>query len=201
MKDNYARCLDEVLRHEGGYVNHPADPGGATNFGVTQATYNAWRKKKGLAARSVKSIARSEIEAIYRNEYWNKIKGDDLPAGVDLAIFDFAVNSGVSRSSKYTQALVGTPQDGVIGPATLKAIASYKGKLNLDLCDKRMAFLKGLKTWPTFGKGWTNRVNSVRKVSESMLVPPKPMMTTFEKNLIAALDSPAVLAKLQQILG
>jgi lysozyme family protein len=201
VKDNYARCLDEVLRHEGGKVDHPKDPGGRTAYGVTQKTYNAWRTKNGAPTRDVFKITRAEIETIYRQEYWNRVRGDDLPAGVDLAIFDFAVNSGVSRASKYTQALVGAPQDGVIGPQTLKAIDAYKGKLNLDLCDKRMAFLKGLKTWPTFGRGWTARVNSVRKVSESMRVPPKPTMTTFEKNLIAALDSPTVLAKLRQILS
>lgn len=205
MKENYGRCLDEVLRHEGGKVDDPRDPGGRTAYGVTQNTYNAWRKKQGLATRDVFKITRSEIEAIYRNEYWNKVKGDDLPAGVDLAVFDFAVNSGVSRSAKYTQALVGVTQDGIIGPNTLKAVSAYKGKLNLDLCDKRMAFLKGLSTWKTYGKGWTNRVNSVRSVSEEMrkAAPQKPTATTspFERELLAAIDSPAVQAKLRQILA
>lgn len=205
MKENYARCLDEVLKHEGGKVDDKRDPGGRTAYGVTQKTYNAWRAKNGAPARDVFKITRAEIEAIYRNEYWNRVRGDDLPAGVDLAVFDMAVNSGVSRASKYTQALVGTPQDGIIGPATLKAINAYKGKLNVDLCDRRMAFLRGLSTWKTFGRGWTSRVNSVRAVSEAMRkqAPQKPTGTTtspFERDLLAALDSPAVREKLLQIL-
>lgn len=205
MKSNYARCLDEVLRHEGGKVDHPKDPGGRTAYGVTQSTYDAWRKKQGLTARDVFNIDRGEIEVIYRNEYWNKVKGDGIPLGVDLAVFDFAVNSGVSRSSKYTQALVGVVQDGVIGLQTLAGINAYKGKLNLDLCDRRMSFLKGLSTWPTFGKGWTNRVNSVRDVSEKMRKEQTPphvdQPTEFERQLLAALEDKAVQDRIRAIVG
>lgn len=211
MKSNYSRCLDEVLRYEGGYVNHPSDPGGATNMGVTQKTYDAWRRKQGAPTQSVRHIARAEVEAIYAQEYWSKVRGDELPRGVDLAVFDFAVNSGVSRSAKYTQALVGTAQDGIIGPQTLAAIEDYDGKLNLDLCDRRMKFLKGLSTWPTFGKGWTNRVNSVRAVSEDMrksapqepteTTPTSPSMSQFESDLLIALENPTIQMKIIEIIG
>ncbi len=162
MKKNYQRCLKKVLESEGGYVNHPADPGGATNKGITQNTYNAWLKKHGKASASVRNIPMEHVEAIYRVEYWDRVKGDQLPPGVDLATFDFAVNSGVSRAAKFLQRVCGVTQDGMIGPATIAAIGPNTAN---DLCDARLAFLKGLNTWPTFGKGWGARVASVKSLS------------------------------------
>lgn len=158
MKENYDAALTAVLRYEGGKVDHPKDPGGRTAFGVTQATYDAWREKHGLMRQDVFKIAHSEVAAIYRTEYWDKICGDDLPDGLDFAVFDFAVNSGVSRAAKYLQSLVGVSQDGVIGPKTILAAKSY---LANKLTDKRLGFLKGLPTWDTFGRGWSNRINNV----------------------------------------
>lgn len=160
MKENFRFCLDQVLRYEGGKVDHPKDPGGRTAFGVTQKVYDAWRVKQGKPKDDVFNIARSEIEAIYRQEYWDRVRGDDLPAGLDLAVFDYAVNSGVSRAVRHLQGVVGVAQDGVIGPATLQAVRAY---VALSLCDRRLAFLKGLATWVTFGKGWSSRVADVRK--------------------------------------
>lgn len=160
MRENYDFCLKQVLKYEGGYSNHPADPGGATMKGVTQATYDAWRAKKGLPKRSVKLLADDELAAIYRQEYWDKVRGDDLPAGVDLAVFDFAVNSGVSRAAKYLQAIVGVTQDGVIGPAT---IAATKAHVANAVTNKRLSFMQSLSTWPTFGKGWRARIDDIRK--------------------------------------
>jgi lysozyme family protein len=162
MKENFKACLKAVLRYEGGYVNHPSDPGGATNYGVTFRVYDAWRRKHGLAPRSVKLIEMSEVEAIYKRDYWDRIKGDDLPSGVDLAVFDLAVNSGVSRAAKMLQACVGVPQDGLIGPATLAAVRSHHN-CHVALCSRRLAFLQRLSTWPTFGRGWGSRVADVKK--------------------------------------
>lgn len=159
MKENYAFCLKQVLKYEGGYSNHPSDPGGATMKGVTQATYDAWRVKRGLAVQSVRNISDEELQAIYRQEYWDKVRGDDLPAGVDLAVFDFAVNSGVSRASKYLQAIVGVPQDGVIGPQTLQATRAYVANA---VTSKRLSFMQSLKTWSVFGKGWGSRIADIR---------------------------------------
>lgn len=161
MNTNFDKCLSLVLVHEGGYVNHPRDPGGATNRGVTQAVYDAYRKTRGRGQQSVKFITDDEVKAIYRFQYWDRVQGDLLPAGLDYAVFDFAVNSGVGRASKYLQAVVGTPQDGVIGARTLAAIQSPKNAINA-LCDRRMSFLRNLRTFLTFGKGWTRRVNDVR---------------------------------------
>lgn len=161
--DRYSQCIPLVLKHEGGYVNHPADPGGATNKGVTQKTYDGWRDKQGLPRQSVRNIADDEVQAIYRRDYWDAIKGDDLPSGVDYAVFDFAVNSGINRASRYLQDVVRVAADGRIGPATLAAVRAMDARDVVNrLCDARMAFLRGLNTFPTFGKGWTARVDEVR---------------------------------------
>lgn len=161
--DRFAVCLPLVLKHEGGFVDHPRDPGGATNKGITQKTYDSWRDRKGQFRRSVRQIDSDEVAAIYRRDYWDAIKGDDLPAGIDYCVFDFAVNSGIDRASRYLQATVGVTQDGKIGPATITAANARNAKVAIEaICDSRMAFLRGLNHWPTFGKGWTARVNDVR---------------------------------------
>lgn len=159
MKENYAQALKQVLKYEGGYVDHPKDPGGPTNKGVTQAVYDAWRKKSGLPVQSVRSIADNEVAAIYRQEYWDRISGDSLPSGIDFAVFDFAVNSGVSRAAKTLQSVVGATQDGVIGPATIQATKDY---VAMAVTNKRLAFMQSLSIWSTFGKGWAARIADVK---------------------------------------
>lgn len=157
--DSFELCHPWVLAHEGGYVNHPKDPGGATNQGVTQRTYNAWRRNQGLPLQDVREISAGERDAIYRGQYWNAIRGDDLPRGVDYAVYDFAVNSGPTRAAKYLQSVAGVAQDGVIGNVTLAAVAAMPAANVIKaLCKSRMAFLKRLKHWPTFKNGWTRRV-------------------------------------------
>lgn len=158
----YKQSLALVLAHEGGYVNHPKDPGGATNKGVTKKVYDAYRKVHGLPVQSVRYISDEEVGAIYNKQYWKLVRGDSLPAGLDYAVFDFAVNSGPSRAIKYLQRLVGVEDDAVIGNMTLAAVYE-KAKANeetliLSYCANRMAFLKSLDTFSTFGKGWTRRV-------------------------------------------
>lgn len=159
---NYKPSLSLVLAHEGGYVNHPKDPGGATNKGVTQGVYDSYRKVKGLMPQTVKLISSDEVAEIYQKQYWRQVKGDDLPTGLDYAVFDFGVNSGVSRAARYLQRLVGVPDDGVIGNQTLSAIYAKaredEEKLIATYCANRLAFLKSLGTFATFGKGWTRRV-------------------------------------------
>lgn len=158
---NFEKSLAYVLEHEGGFSNHPRDPGGATMKGVTQAVYDSYRKMRGRGQQSVKFISDDELRAIYKFQYWDRVQGDLLPAGLDYAVFDFAVNSGVSRASKYLQAVVGTAQDGQIGARTIAAIDSPVRVINA-LCDRRMAFLRNLRTFLTFGRGWTRRVKGVR---------------------------------------
>lgn len=160
---NFERSLAITLRYEGGVSDHPSDPGGLTKQGVTQATYDAWRKTQGLSSRSVRDITDDEIRKIYRTGYWNKVAGDDLPLGIDFAVFDYAVNSGPSRAAEALQRLVGADQDGLIGIKTLAATADLIERIGEEdlirqYCDDRMRFLTGLSTWPVFGKGWTRRV-------------------------------------------
>lgn len=179
MKSNYARCLDIVLAYEGGFANHPDDPGGATMRGVTQRTYDAWRIGAGLATQSVRQIEEPELHAIYRDGYWNVVRGDDLPAGVDLAVFDYAVNSGPARAAKELQRVVLATMDGKIGPATLAAVrARQPAEIIRPLCAGRLAFLEGLTTWATFGRGWKRRVVDVEASALAMVapapLPPKP---------------------------
>lgn len=167
---NFGKSLAKVLVHEGGYVNDPVDPGGATNKGVTQAVYNSWRKSHGQESQSVRNLSVDEIAGIYKLLYWDRIRGDDLPSGVDYAVFDFAVNSGVNRAAKFLQAAVGVADDGVIGKQTLAAVNDFGAARTIEaLCAKRLGFLKGLKIFWRFGKGWTRRVVDVRAAALGMV--------------------------------
>ena len=169
MIGEFERALAKVLVHEGGYVNHPKDPGGATNQGVTQAVYDDYRRNLGSKPQSVKLMSTAERDSIYRGRYWALIKGESLPPGVNYVVFDGAVNSGVAQSAKWLQRAVGVKADGVVGPATLLAVKSYPNhdELIRRICALRLVFLKRLKGWPTFGKGWTDRVSDVRKVGQA----------------------------------
>lgn len=169
MRSNFDLFLSEVLKHEGGYVNHPKDPGGPTNLGVTLGT----AKRLGIDVDGdgdtdiidIKKLRREDAAKVFKVEYWDKVRGDDLPSGVDIATGDFAVNSGVSRSAIFLQELVGVAPDGKIGPLTIAAVQRLDPvKVVNAMCDKRMAFLKRLSTFQTFGKGWTARVSAVRDI-------------------------------------
>lgn len=150
-----ARALSIVLKHEGGYVNHPADPGGETNFGITKRV----AAEHGYTG-DMRTIPVSLVETIYRKSYWNRVLGDELPWPIALVTFDAAVNSGVKRASEWLQKSVGASVDGVIGQGTLaKVEASDPAQVARAFTATRLAFLKSLKTWPTFGKGWERRVN------------------------------------------
>lgn len=159
MKENLEVSLARVLAHEGGYVNHPKDPGGATNRGVTQRVYDAYRDRKKLARRSVRAINADEVAEIYTRQYWNAVRGDELPTGLDYAMFDYAVNSGPRRAAQDLQRELGVTVDGIIGQVTLAAVSKQDiVSLVERLCARRMKFLRSLKHWKTFGKGWTRRV-------------------------------------------
>lgn len=173
MQNRFDECLKLVLVHEGGYVNHPKDPGGATNKGVTQRVYDGFRLKKGQSKRSVKEITDAEVSSLYKAQYWDIAQCDDMPAGVDYVVFDGNVNSGVGQSVKWLQrSLPGYkgPIDGDVGVGTLGALST---ELDIDdlidrICNRRMAFLKALKTFGTFGRGWTRRVEGVRAAGKAM---------------------------------
>lgn len=166
MKGNFDRALARVLVYEGGYSNNPKDPGGATDKGVTQGTYNSWRLRQGLATAPVKGIKDAEVAMIYKLDFWDRIKGDELASGVDFCMFDAAVNSGVGGATKWAQAVLGLNPDGDMGPKTLEAIQGDDPEdFVRAFCAHRLGTLQRLKTWSTFGKGWHARVANVQATS------------------------------------
>ena len=172
---NFARAMPLVLAHEGGYSNHPRDPGGVTLEGVIQRVYDGYRRRRGLPTRPLTAAMRRtpewqrERDEIYRLQYWNQCLCDDLPAGIDYVVFDGAVNSGPTQSIKWVQRALGITADGTMGQRTIAAIEAHPNhdELVAAICARRMAFLKALRTWPTFGKGWTARVSGVRRVGQA----------------------------------
>ena len=155
---NFESALEIILEHEGGYVNHPKDPGGETNLGVTKRVYEDFGGEKEM-----KDLTQEDVEPIYQENYWDKCKCDDLPAGLDLCVFDFGVNAGPGRAAKYLQTLIGTVADGGIGPNTLKTLSSYVDthgvvKTVEQYQANRQEYYEGLSTFDTFGRGWTRRV-------------------------------------------
>jgi lysozyme family protein len=163
MKDNFEQCLAFVLREEGGFVNNPKDPGGATNHGITKKTWEAYTGKEATV-EDIKNLTIEDVTPVYKTRYWDKIKGDDLPEGLDYAVFDFAVNSGNSRAAKYLQSCLGVVADGIIGDKTLEAVGLRSTRdLVTELCEKRLEYLQSLGTWQTFGKGWSARVARVEE--------------------------------------
>lgn len=172
---DFSTCVKFSLSDsiEGGYVNHPKDPGGATMRGVTQGKYHEWLRKKGRALKPVRGITHEEVLQLYREEFWDLIQGDKLPSGIDLVTFDYAINSGVQRAVKSLQAalgLVGDKNDGVVGAQTISAAKeAFDLDADLDVIDKildeRLAFMKrarnrksGALLWDTFGGGWGKRI-------------------------------------------
>jgi len=166
---NFRGCVDIVLAQEGGFVDHPSDPGGATNMGITFNTLKDWRGQS-ITVKDVKDLKVEEAREIYRSRYWNMLNCDNLPAGVDLVVFDFGVNAGPSRSAKLLQRVVGAAADGSIGPATLGAAKSAKP---VDIVHRfselRLEYYKSLRHWKTFGRGWTNRTNAVERAALAMI--------------------------------
>ena len=204
-------CLAHVLRHEGGYVDHPADPGGATNMGITLKTLARWRQVSpwwDLPQAEVKALSHGEAGRIYRALYWNACRADDLLPGIDLAVFDYAVNSGPDRAIRTLQAVLGVVVDGQVGPLTISAARKADSARIINaICDRRLGFLRALKTFPTFGRGWISRVASVRAAalaaapathSTSQGERPMDILSGYKTYIVAAF---MLLAGIAQILG
>lgn len=169
MKNSFESCLKLVLDHEGGFVHHKLDPGAATNLGVTQRVWEEWVKRP-VDEAEMRSLTPEMVAPLYAEKYWQRVKGDDLPSGIDYCVFDASVNSGTGRAAKWLQECVGTQPDGAIGPMTLRTVEAIVPADLVNLyCDKRLAFLKELKTWDTFGKGWERRVEEVRSHALTMI--------------------------------
>ncbi len=177
---SYDESLRRLLISEGGYTNHPADPGGPTNFGITIADYRKYTKPNATAA-DVKAMKVEEAKAIYKVKYWAAQRCDELPAGVDYAIFDYGVNSGIGRSGKVLRRSLrmaddtSAISDGVIAAANSVNVPA----LIAAICDERLRFLKSLKTWPVFGGGWGRRVAEVKLAALAMSQNQKPIEPTL----------------------
>lgn len=202
--ERFARCLDQVLAFEGGYADHPKDPGGATNMGITRKTLARWRKVSPwwkLPKADVKALGRDEAARIYDASYWQRVHGADLPAGVDLALFDYAVNSGPVRAIKALQASLKVKADGWIGPLTLDALkariaAAGVTGLIVGLCDGRLSFLQRLATFAVFGRGWSRRVADIRTAALAMAGAQDPLSNQRknEMNLLSGYKTYIVAA-------
>lgn len=190
-RQSYDEALRRLLAHEGGYSNHPSDPGGPTNFGITISDYRRYVKPNATAA-DVRAMRLDDAKTIYRTKYWAAMRCDDLPAGVDYAVFDYGVNSGTRRASKVLQRLVGFADDGHIDDALIAAVRKTDAReLIIQLCDERLAFLRRLKTWPVFGKGWRRRVAEVRAAALAMTA--DDSRRTADKGRTDSLPSTVVL--------
>ena len=169
MQNNFEKSLALVLQHEGGYVNHPSDPGGRTNLGVTQ---RVWEEYVGhpVDEATMRSLTKELVAPLYKKEYWDAVHGDKLPCGADYLAFDFAVNAGSFRCVKTIQRALNITADGVIGPVTIKAIQDANAEDFIEkFSDVKKSFYLGLANYPTFGKGWLNRVAEGKKAAERML--------------------------------
>ena len=169
MVSNWDNSFKLMLKSEGGFVNHPSDPGGMTNLGVTKATWENWVGRASDEAE-MRSLTPEKVEPLYKKKYWDAVRGDNLPVGLDYLMFDFAVNAGPGRAIKVMQSAVGVTPDGGFGPMTLAAVQAIDP---VELIEKfsqaKEDFYRSLGTFATFGKGWLNRVADVKVKANSML--------------------------------
>ena len=164
MKENFDKCLEMLLHHEGGYVWHEEDPGGETNLGVTKKVYQDWGGTKEMIDLTVEDVA-----PIYKKNYWDRCKCDQLGSGLDWAVFDWAVNSGTRRVSKALQKACGAERDGVIGNKTLALANGQDVKYMIEEIGViRQSFYESLRTFNTFGRGWTRRNKETTEQALSM---------------------------------
>lgn len=164
MKENFDKCLELLFKHEGGYVNHPSDPGGITNLGVTKQVWEEWVGHP-VSEKEMRNLTPLMVAPLYKRKYWDVCHADDLVSGVDYAVFDVAVNSGSGRAIKLLQSCVGATPDGSYGPITSALVKKAEAdpvRLIELYCAKRLEFLETLKSFPIFGKGWSKRVSEVR---------------------------------------
>jgi lysozyme family protein len=173
----FGRCVEVVLGHEGGFSDHPEDPGGATNFGITHKTLAEFRGVDSVTKEDVRNLTRDEAKEIYRARYWLPLRCNDLPPGVDLMVFDFGVNAGIGRAARTLQACAHVTADGAIGPITLAAVRAIDPKrLIMEMAEARERFYWGLPTFDTFGRGWLRRVDETRIAALRMATECAPAM-------------------------
>ena len=164
--NDFKECLDLVLKSEGGWVNHPQDPGGETNLGVTK---RVWEEYVGHPVDSLKNLTKEDVAPLYEQKYWRPCYGEVLPRGLNFVVFSMGVNAGPGRSVKLLQSAIGCVPDGIIGPATRSLIlASNSATLIAKFSESRREYYRSLKTFPIFGKGWLARVD--REEQEALMM-------------------------------
>jgi lysozyme family protein len=171
MQSNFETCFDLMIAHEGGFVNHPKDPGGMTNLGVTKRVWEEWVGHE-VDEKQMRALTPEIVAPLYKRKYWDAVRADDLVAGVDYCVFDVAVNSGPGRAIKFLQSCVGATPDGGFGAITLAAVKEAEkdpARLIELYCARRLEFLQSLRTFETFGKGWSRRVQEVKDKALKML--------------------------------
>jgi lysozyme family protein len=162
MTQNFRDCLELVLKHEGGFVNHPKDPGGMTNLGVTKRVWEEWVGHE-VDEKAMRALTPALVAPMYEMKYWRTSYCEKLPRGLDLLVFSMAVNAGSGRSVKLLQDAIGVVADGIIGPRTMARINEANVETLIDsFSEARRQFYRGLKTFPVFGKGWLSRTDSER---------------------------------------
>jgi lysozyme family protein len=179
---SYGACLTRLLAHEGGYTNHPADPGGPTNFGITvcdaqkYAAEFGWILGRKVTAADVKAMPLLFAKQVYKAKYWDRLRCDELPAGIDYATFDYGVNSGVGRAGKVLRRCLHLSDASSRVTDDVIAAAAKVNAANLvcAICDERLAYLRSLKTWNVFGRGWSRRVAEVKDAALTMTAAPAP---------------------------
>lgn len=170
MKENFESSLIAALKSEGGFVNHHSDPGGATNLGVTKKVWEAWIGKQ-VTVSDMRNITCAQVSPLYKKQYWDAVRGDDLPSGLDYLVFDFAINAGVSRAIKTLQKALSIVDDGVFGNKTLDAVNKADSTdLIIKFSDLKEQFYKSLPTFSVFGKGWMRRVAEAKTYAQTKIV-------------------------------
>lgn len=193
MIDNFLKSMPVILAYEGGWSNHPRDPGGVTLEGVIQRVYDGYRKRKGRRTQPLTKAMRftpawqSERNEIYKVQYWDALRGDQLPAGIDIVMFDSGIMSGPYQAVLWLQrALRMNDCDGHIGEATLAAIESHPDhdQLVAEICARRLGFVQHLETWDTFGKGWSARIANLKQIGQAWAtgsVGPQPVAAHLDR--------------------
>jgi len=169
MKENFDEALKAIFKHEGGYVHHKLDPGGMTNLGVTKRVWEAW-VGKAVGEKEMRALTPATVAPLYKKQYWDAVKADELPTGLDYLMFDFAINAGPGRAIKTMQKAIGTNPDGAIGPKTMQALKDAdQADLIAKFSMEKELFYKALPTFATFGKGWMRRVAEAQSHAVTML--------------------------------